>query len=161
MGLREALNRQKGITTAVAALITVGAVIAVVKESGGEHIGKLSKSFYSDDDGKTYFVDAADRLVPFDHNGTQAFGAYVYKCSDGSRHVGYLFRYTDNALAKLQSLMPQNGGDVAQQMADVRAAGTQVKRPGDPNWVSTNSKEATALMEIHCPDGGPVIGVTP
>ena len=54
------------------------------------------QAFYSDDDGATWFADAADRLPPFDHDGKPAFSAFVYEC-DGKPFVNHLERYTRRA----------------------------------------------------------------
>src|SRR5436190_4516103 len=50
--------------------------------------------FYTDDQGKSFFKDEV-KLVPFDHNGKQAFRADVFKGSDGKEFVGLIYRFTD------------------------------------------------------------------
>ena len=58
----------------------------------------LTQSWYTDDDGKTWYADDKSLSPPIDHNGKTAVRAYVFSC-DGGKHefVGYLERYTPDA----------------------------------------------------------------
>jgi hypothetical protein len=49
------------------------------------HLPKGDKACYTDDDGKTWFVDSAYKVVPFDHDGNQAFRALVFTYANASK----------------------------------------------------------------------------
>jgi hypothetical protein len=161
MAIRETLDRRKNVTLVISGLVIVVAAIIIFYESRPPSLQKIDKAFYSDDDGQTYFVDSIDKLFPFDHNGKQAYRAYVFKSSDGTIFVGYLARYTDSARAKLQQLMARPYNEVAQQIADTVSAGTEIKKPGDSTWYSQTSPRAAEILVPKPPNGGPVEGVMP
>jgi hypothetical protein len=146
---------------AICGIVIVAAVIIIFAESRSASLQKIDRAFYSDDDGQTYFVDSVDKLFPFDHNGKQAYRAYVFKCGDGTTFVGYLARYTDSAKSRLQELMARPYNEVAQQIADAESAGTEVKKPGDSTWYPQTSPRAAEILLPKSPKGGPVEGVIP
>ena len=161
MGVRETLDRRKNVTLAICGIVILGAVIVIFAESRSTSIQRLDRAFYSDDDGQTYFVDSVDKLFPFDHNGKQAYRAYVFKGGDGATFVGYLARYTDSAKSKLQELMARPYNEVAQQIADAESAGTEIKKPGDLTWCPQTSPRTADILLPKSPNGGPVEGVIP
>jgi hypothetical protein len=157
MSVREMLNQYKGVVAVVALLVTVAAVSFMVWASGNRIPGQLTRAYFSDDDGKTYFVDDAKRICPFDHNGKPAVHAYVFNLGAGEPTVVYLSRYTESARAKLTALGATAGDpDAASQIAEIKSTGMEVKKPGDKNWVGSNSAEG---MELAVPKG--VSGAVP
>jgi hypothetical protein len=76
MGLREALEKRKGVSIGVSAILVLAAIAIIFNETRSNQMTRIDRAFYSDDDGQTYFVDEVDKLVPFDHNGKQAYRAY-------------------------------------------------------------------------------------
>jgi hypothetical protein len=162
MGLRDLVQNQRNATTFAAFGAILVAAIAIAFELRGNSIPKISKAYYSDDDGKTSFVDDVDKLVPFDHDGKQACQAYLFKCSDGTVFIGYLSRYTDKAKAELEYLRTQPPAQAAEQITEVTSAGTEVKRPGDTRWYRQNSPEGGEVLAPKCPNGGTLVeGMTP
>jgi hypothetical protein len=161
MGLRETLDGRKDVTMAISGLAIVFAVGLIVYESRAGGPKRLDKAFYSDDDGQTYFVDAEDKLFPFDHNGKQAYRASVFKCSDGTIFVGYLARYSDRLRPRLQQLLAQPYNDVAQQLVEAESAATEVKKPGASTWYPQTSPRASSILLPICPNGGSVQGIAP
>jgi len=161
MGLRDAIQNQKNVTIAIAVLAIAGATVAIAFEMKSSPVVRIKQTYYSDDDGQTYFLDDVDKLVPFDHNGKQACQAYVFKSSNGTVFVGYLARYTDQAKARLQELRSHLDGEVGQEILDTISAGTEVKRPGDANWYPQSSAQGQQIMLAKSPDGGNVVGVLP
>jgi hypothetical protein len=155
MGLRETLNQKRGLTTTIATILTVGAIGFLVMQIGSASGGDSSdvQGYFSSDDGKTFFADSADKLPPFDHNGQQAVRAHVFTCDDGKTlFVGYLSRYTADALAKLSSA---KGTDDYERVAEQAfAEGVEVKRPGDGEWVKRGAPEAARVANPSCPNGG-------
>jgi hypothetical protein len=163
MGLRETLNKKSGVGIVVSAAVLICAAVAIVKETSRSEIPKITKAFYSDDDGASYFLDEVNQLVPFDHNGKQAVGAAVFKSAEGTAFVGYLFRYTDKTRTRIKNLSSRPYTEVAQEIEDARSAGTEVKSPGAPDsaWVNQNSARGADIMNPKGPDGGAVAGVSP
>src|SRR5213083_2596184 len=51
------------------------------------------RAFFTVDDGKTWFIDEATQLAPFQRDGKEAVRAYVIECN-GKRFVNHLERYT-------------------------------------------------------------------
>lgn len=123
-----------------------------------------TKAFYSDDDGSTYFVDDITKLYPFDHDGRQAYRAYVFRSDSGKPFIGYIERITDNAMQRLNELKSQpSTPEIITQIGDVEAAGREIKKPGDSKWYRINSNGYIAIIQgVTAPDGSKqVFGVSP
>ena len=132
----------------------------ITLEGRANHPSRITKAFYSTDDGKTWFADDDDKIFPFDYNGQQAYRVDVYKRSDGNEFVADIERYTDSARAKLTALRAQPNPD-SRAIASVIDSGLQIKRPGDTKWYSVHSEQGSDIMALSSPDGSPVVGVTP
>jgi hypothetical protein len=65
-------------------------------------------AFYTDDDGKSFFTDAANKMVPFTHNGKQAYRADVFEGFDGKKFVGLIYRHTDSGKNEIESYFSTN-----------------------------------------------------
>src|SRR4051794_26524257 len=78
------------------ALIVLATVIIAFQLSGGASHAVIAPQtvFYTDDQGKSFFKDSV-KVVPFDHNGKQAFRADVFRGSDGKEFVGLIYRFTE------------------------------------------------------------------
>ncbi len=134
MGIREALNARAELAApAIAAVIVAVVAVSVWNSHRGAPSGPITRGYFSDDDGKTYFADDVYKPVPFDHNGKQAFRAYVFRCGSGKPFVGYL------------------GQD----------AGREVKKPGETKWVPATGAKGDAVTNVTCPEGGTVEAVLP
>ena len=108
MGIRQKINENPGITTAVTAGIIAIAIGVIIWQgcggsgSGGT-IAVATKAFYTIDDGKTLFVEDINKIPPFPKDGKQAVKANVFSCDDGkTRFVGYLEMYTPQDKAMLE-----------------------------------------------------------
>lgn len=167
MGIREAINKhpKTGISI-LAALILGGVVFAAVnlKSSMPE---RATKAFYTADDGKTWFVDSIDRIPPFDQGGKTAVRAEVFVCSnDGKQFVGYMERYSADFKKRLDesaaAVAAGRPASLTRNSAEVAMRGTEVKRPGDPNWVSgTDLIGKNKVTRVSCPSGGMIDSVEP
>ena len=103
MDVREMLRKK--VTVMVVIPLAVIAVAAAIWQStsGSRSYMQVGKSFYTDDDGVSYFIDASDKIMPFQHNGREAVRAAVYAGADGKPFVAYLMRYTAMARREYQA----------------------------------------------------------
>ncbi len=138
--------------------------VPVVRASScaGAHVS--GKSFFSDDDGKTWFVDDASKIPPFDHEGKVAYRAAVFKCADGTQFVGRLEKFSDEVKAQMEETIRKNpsAAPVLQYTASMREI--QVKLPGDPNWtklVGSSPSVLKKMMQPTCKDGSGATQVRP
>jgi hypothetical protein len=157
LGIRETLNKNPAITTGVTAGIVVIAIAVIIWQlwGGSNPVSSASgaQQYYSDDDGATYFADAATKIPPFDHNGKQAVRALVFQCGEGKPFVGMLQRYTKDAKAKMEKAQSGKPGDML--MEDIEITGLEIKKPktGDAGWVKQTDPKAGAISRVTCPDG--------
>jgi hypothetical protein len=157
VGIRETLEKKKSLSLVAAIVVLVGSIIAIIVQARSFGPPGPGDSYFSDDDGKTFFADDSKKLPPFDHGGKQAVQAHVFECG-GKRVVGYLSRYTADALATIEESkqaraagrLPANVG----KLARVAQTGTEIKRPGETTWVTAGNNNAANKVRIFkCPDG--------
>lgn len=165
MGIRESINGRP-VVTLIVAIIMTGAALAYLFMPHGPRQAKLpGKSYYSDDDGKTWYIDSATNIPPYDHNGKQAVRAYLYKCADGKPFVQRLEQFDDAAKEAIELQIKQGAGALEAQL---RTIGVKLKRPGDANWLYVRKgvpEEVEAMrnmLNARCPDGSstPPVPVT-
>jgi hypothetical protein len=112
-------------------------------------------TFYSDDDGKTYYRDSIYNLPPYEHDGKVANRAVVF--TDGSQtFVGYLERYTPDTRKKLQDVYDSNPGEhfkAVQAMAAMQIyySGTEWKLPGPGHQWTLRARGSPTVLP---PNGG-------
>lgn len=159
MGVRDAMNRHSGITAVTAAAIVALVVLAGVLQgmrpnaSEGVEIPER-KSWYSTDDGKTWFADDVTKVPPFNKDGKQAVRAYVYRAPDGTEFVGYLERYTPagkRAVEAAWSAPPEEQGE-----DPTLASGSdhiEIKKPGQANWIPISHPAADRVYKVISPKG--------
>jgi hypothetical protein len=157
VGARALLNQRQSWIGAVAVVMTVGAAVAIYVQARDDGSSGRGNVYFSNDDGKTFFVDSATKVPPFDKDGKPAHRAHVFECG-GKRVVGYLSRYSPEAIKALQEAKAARDAgrpppNVA-ALASVGTTGLQVKRPGEAQWVSqADARRATAIRVFRCPDG--------
>ena len=164
VGIREAIKSRQSAAAVVALVMIVGAAIAIyvqARDTGGGS----GKVYFSIDDGKTFFADKGTRLPPFDKDGRAAYRAHVFECG-GKRVVGFLSRYTPEALRALDEAQAARGTGKpppnVRALASIGTYGLEVKRPGDPVWVSqADTRRATWVRVFRCPDGSTPSEVDP
>jgi hypothetical protein len=148
MGIREWSENHPRVTYGVVgACVVVAITTIVVNVMAGRHAypTKPPDSYFTIDDGKTFFVAGSDNYPPFDYKGQQAVHAYVFECS-GKRFVGYMERYIPGVKQTLAAGKPLT--------AEMVRFGREMKKPGDTVWVKTGdlATEAT-VTNVTCPDG--------
>ena len=157
MGIRETMNRHPKVSTAVVACaIGIGA-IAIGLEIRGESGAPPAYNFFTTDDGKTWFIDSAKKLPPFDHDGVPAVRCYVFKGSNG-KFVGLMEKYKDDVRADIERKEQQ-----VPPVPIIQPPPVLVKKPGEKEWKDTSAdQEAMILMhDIASPDGSPAERVMP
>ena len=164
MSVREMIDKHRGWANSAAIVMVVTAIALIVTNARSGGMPQVKYAFYSDDDGQSYFRDDINKLFPFDHNGKQAYRAYVFQSGGGKPFVGYLERIDDRAAAKLQTLQSQpQTPDLVMQMDLVRTAGLEARTPGSTRWLPENSPAFNSMVNgLKGPDGSSEIaGVMP
>ena len=178
MGIRDTIERRRGIALLVAALAIVLVGLQVARSTMSRPTGPAaeafaSRAFFTTDEGKTSFVDRSDeKLAPFDHEGKTAYRVYLFTCDGGrSRFAGYLERYTPEAQRRLAAARRGDaaaaglppGRPIESLVRELADSGTEVKKPGaDQRWVRRNDAQAAAnVLDVRCPDGSPAERVLP
>lgn len=163
MGIRQTLNENPVITTAVTGVIVLAALIVVFRTacSGPSPRGGPPKPparyYFTVDDGKTWFDDDAKKIPPFDHQGKQAVRAMIFKCPDGSEHVSHLERYGPADKKRLEEALAKSPDqNVARVEMTAYIGVKEVKEAGAKDWVKYSSKtmqEYSTIQRPKCPDG--------
>jgi len=165
VGIRETLNKNQTLTTGATIAIIVIAIGIIVWQMMPERPQRIvTKSYYTIDDGRTWFEDNSDKLVPFDKDGKEAVRAHLFKCGEnGEKFVGYLEKLDPRIKARLDEFNanPNNRGRVMPGQAEAEEGGRLVKRPGDPKWMPDNNPAAARITTIRCKDGSYAIRVVP
>jgi len=154
MGLRERINGNKTAAIATILVLVGGAAGTTFWMNSGGIPAPLTTSYYSDDDGKSYFADETSEITPFDHNGKQAVRATVFRYGGGKPFVGYLARLNDSGRKRMEELRagpPTQATEGA--MAAIAAKDTEFKRPGDDKWEPIGSPAVAAILNPVPPPG--------
>lgn len=157
MALRESLNRNPIFVLGIVAVAVLFAGILAYRQFRNSSPKLENQAFYSVDDGKTWFLDDAMAIPPFDHNGQPAVRIYLYTCKGNNQpFVGYLERYTDSARKQLLDVREKAKAQasrekallVAVQAMGIQQSGVEYKKPGDKEWSKTR-------ITVGCPGGRP------
>lgn len=107
-------------------------------------------SYYTVDDGKTWFTDDAEKLPPFDHRGKPAVRAFIFECRGTKmRFTGWLQKLPEDALKEATAT-----GRFVDDDEIAGKAGWLAKRPGDAQWVSSlkePERYREVVEKITCP----------
>jgi hypothetical protein len=108
----------------------------------------ISRAYFTDDEGKTYFEDDVLKPFPFERSGKKAYRAYVFRCgSRGTPFVGMLGRQGEAPKTPLPANVPFK--------PDVPAGPIEVRKPNTDKWVALDSPDGMAMIKSLCPDGRP------
>ena len=157
MGLRETINKNPTQAAAITAGIIVLALVFIIWQACGGTGGRgPGRSYYSIDDGKTWFEDEANKIPPFKHEGKDAVRAHVFTCDGGkTKFVGYLEMYTPQDKKMMEDAMAGKAPPMAYAGYSGQA---MVKRPGPGfTWIALmpGTTEFYGLtVQITCPEGG-------
>lgn len=83
MGIRQTVNDNPVASVTLTAIVMLGTFFGVYvmffrHPNAHTHI----KCYFCDEDGKNVFIDDAENVPPFDHNGKLAYRAVIFKCVD-------------------------------------------------------------------------------
>lgn len=152
MSLRQTLNQNPAIIV-VAVIIVIGVAawftyrnVAPAPQAGGN-------IYFTDDDGKTFFNGSKGDFSPMQHDGKTAYRAYVFKCADGQKFVGYMERTPEDIIALIQKAKASPDSITNQEKGRLMMAGQmkQMKKPGQEKWVPMPANG----VPVACPDGKP------
>ncbi|HEX4054866.1 MAG TPA: hypothetical protein VHX86_11425 [Tepidisphaeraceae bacterium] len=158
MSLRTKLNDSKvGVGVAVALLAVAAIVFGHYYFSLASRRPDVTRLYYSDDDGQSYFKDSVYKFPPFEHDGKTAVQA-VLAVSKGHYFLGYLMRYTPQAREALQKKYDdavKNGLPVQRIVLDYMAAVAgnemEVKLPGSGHpWIPISR---ISTLDVRSPSG--------
>jgi hypothetical protein len=160
VAIRETLNRHAWVATAGAAAVLALAAFFVLRGASNKSVtaatGAVGLSFYTIDDGATWFADRTELIPPFKKDGKDAVRAYVYRGSDGHEFVSHLERYTPeakHALATLDKLTPEERAMEDPSSLAGGMEGIEVKRPKDKTWIRAGDPRGQQIMKPRSPDG--------
>lgn len=161
-GVRDTLNQRPALAAGLMVGFIALAAVFWFYTRDRSHTA-ATEAFYSDDDGKTYFVDDFQKLAPFDRNGKVALRAYVFRCGTEAPFVGYLARYPEATKAKIADLRKRPTDPAAQAELGQLIASAEVRKPGQTNWVAAGSNDGEAITAApQCKDGKQTaVGVVP
>jgi hypothetical protein len=148
MGIREFINRNPMLATGAVGLIValaIGAIVYQVMASRHHFPEKSPDTFFSTDDGKSFFTASSDNVAPFEYKGKTAVHAYAFQ-KNGIKFVGMLERYMPDARSAILA---------GKRTPEIERFGREIKLPGDATWVRTGDMAAEAKVQnaIHGPDG--------
>ncbi len=154
MGFREALEKHPLLGRVVAILFIGLCAVIILRElrsfdlSGPAPVA-AGKEFYSDDDGRTWFLGDGMAGSPIDHNGKPAYRALVYRCPGGKPFVAYLAKYSDEQQAQIARDTAKHPGLSQAQLGPMGS----IRKPGGTKWVANSSPAVTGYPSVPCPDG--------
>jgi hypothetical protein len=157
--IRETLreNQALGIGVSIAALLLIGGMAWSMFGRLAEQVSMASELYFTEDDGKTLFVDDSANIAPFLRNGKEAVQAGVFQCNGKSPFVGYLLRYAEAGRKELMKLSEAERRSTAANVIKLRQKYGQVKRPGESKWQLIEDEQSVGIGDIMtppCPDGG-------
>lgn len=130
------LNSRRWLVILLVIAVVVLACYLLMPRAGPGAAGKGGNlTWFTDDDGKTFFADVARKDVPYQRNGKEVVECAVYRNGEkGSPFVNHLIRY------------------------DAKTGIRQVKKPLAPPkaWASVSDRSAMELAKPKNPDGSPM-----
>jgi hypothetical protein len=165
MDVRTTLNEKKQLSTVAAVGFVLLGAIVLAYQFWPQKKANLGQTYFTDDDGKTWFADSSYRVAPFDHNGKTAVIAEIYNYDSGSKtFCAYLAKYTPEAKKRLEAALadaqakgqPPSSVTLYHDHGFIQS-GMMVKLPGSNNsWLPYSDPGANDVFSIHSPDGSVV-----
>jgi hypothetical protein len=146
-------NRLVQMAAVILVAVTAAALLWSVGK-GGLRAGTTpgAKSWYTSDNGRTWFADDLSKLPPFEKDGKTVSRVYLYCCvGDTKPFVGYLERFTPEGKAKLQKILESKSAPVPGSIEDIMTNEVEVAKPGTDRWVRPTDPEGMAICKPKCP----------
>ena len=156
MSLRETINKNPKQTAAITSGLIALAFILIIWQACSGGGGGVGQSYYTIDDGATYFVEASNKIPPFKHQGKDAVRAHVFTCDGGkTQFVGYLEMYSPQDKKMMEDAMSGKAPPAAYAGYTGQA---MVKKPktGPMGWVPLmpgTTQVYSSIVQVTCPDG--------
>jgi hypothetical protein len=153
MPIRETFQKHSGAVAVGGVLLTI-ACLAVIRSEVKEprDFSGVGKTFYSDDDGKTWFLDDPAKGSPFDHNGNQAYRAIVFRCPGGTPFVAFLAKFSDQEIAQDAAAMAHAPPGTPSRLSGMPLE--NIKKPGESKWTMNSNPSMNGFPLVNCPGGG-------
>lgn len=151
MGLRESLESRPAIVYTVVGVLVAIALFVALRSSGVVSSDPVPQAFYTTGDATAeaavagLFTDDDMQPVPFTHDGKPAYKAIVYTVDGERREVGYLMRFRDDFVKKVNEATDEERKTLMQSNEMIGA--TLVKRPGG-EWTIARSQDGSKVMEL-------------
>jgi hypothetical protein len=153
MAVRETLRKYPSAVAVVVIALIVACVAVIHSEvKGPVDLSVAGKTFYSDDDGKTWFLDDPSKGSPFDHNGKQAYRAIVFRCPGGAPFVAFLAKFSDQEIAQDAAAMAHAPPGTPSRLSGM--ALDNIKKPGESKWSLNSTLSMSGFPPVNCPSGG-------
>jgi hypothetical protein len=169
MGIAESLNKNKiwSIGVALVMVVVAGVLLAVELKPAKQFSQK--ETYFSDDDGASWYIDDINNIPPYNHNGKEGVRAIIYNYDNGSKEFcGYLMRFGPAVKRRIDAAVanaavqspPATAAQIAYGIDFAQQA--EVKSPGSKSdWVPMTDPRAAAVFSIHSPDGSTLDSVLP
>ena len=154
MTLREKINRNPQQASIIAASLIGVALLFIIWYNCSGTASGTGRSYYSIDDGQSFFEDDSKKIPPFKHEGKDAVRAHVFKCGDGTPFVGYLEMYNPQDKKLMEDALAGKAPPAAYAGFSGQA---MVKKPGPQyQWIALmpgTTQFYAQTVQVLCPDG--------
>jgi hypothetical protein len=170
MSVREAINNKKKVGVGVTILFFAAAAAILVYTQLPAHRIKGDKTYFTDDDGQTWFLDSVYQPSPFEHDGKTAVRAMIYSYDNGGKtFCAYLMRYTTQAKKRLDDAIAEaiKEGKSAGSIElftdrELNTTGVEVKLPGPGHsWIlrstSDGGQTINTGLSAHADDSSDLV----
>lgn len=161
MGLREKINENPGVVTA----ITIGLVVVLLlfmawNFFGGDNVPEPGEYWYLTPDGQWTAGPETD-FVEFGPNGEPPVRVHVFATADGQEMVGWYERMHPEAIAQMKQ-MANAGAPGGVSSVQIRTNGRQVRKPESEDWVFAMTGDGQLIQRQPTgPDGARLERVLP
>jgi hypothetical protein len=154
MQLRELIEKNKKVVLAILPVVVLASLLLGWHNLHRDDLtGSISRTFFSDDDGKTYFAEDASKGLSFDHDGKPAYRAFVYHSGSRGTYVGLLARPCGDDSPTQNTHRPVTHVPVPTGGAKTIPVAFDIKKPGDAKWVVNSSPDGQAMARAAEEDG--------
>ncbi|MEM7809505.1 MAG: hypothetical protein AAF561_15460 [Planctomycetota bacterium] len=170
MAVRETIQQFSGPSAVIALAVIIGSVLWMTirhqSQPDGPVVISITESYFTVDDGETYFAAAANQIPPIIVEGEEAVVAYVFRI-DGQEQAVYLEKFSEEGKATLtappeepaESIEDQMERDLMETPYEPAPSGRFLKPARDANaqWVPAESKEGIEIIRSAAESGRRVL----